>query len=136
MEYFRLKALKILGHENLFPTGIAQHLDACAEDLDVGWCDFAMKSKVDAYMGTAKRTQRDKPIHSPLIACYVAVLTEQILDAGKKFKTLDRLESYARHLKGNPWDIPAFQMRDVPIRFGADKTPIEMICASHLITQC
>jgi len=135
-EFFRLKALNILCHVNLFPTGIAEHVEACAEDLDVGWCDFSMKSKVDAYMGTAKRTQRDKPIHSPLIACYVAMLTEQILDADKKAKALDRLASYTRHLKRNPLDIPAFQMRDVPIRFGADKTPIEMICASHLITQC
>jgi hypothetical protein len=29
-------------------------------------------------------------------------------------------------------DIPAFQMRDIPINFGADKTPIEVICSSHL----
>jgi hypothetical protein len=136
MEYFRLKALEILGYQNLFPVGIAEHVEACAENLDVGWCDFSMKSKVDAYMGTAKRTERDKPIHSPLIACYVAILTEQVLDADKKARALDRLALYASHLKKNPLDIPAFQMRDVPIRFGVDKTPIEIICASHLIAQC
>lgn len=136
MEFFRLKALKILGYVNHFPTGIAEYIEACAEDLDVGWCDFAMKSKVDAYMGTAKRIKRDKPIHSPLIACYVTMLAEQILHPEKKAKVLDRLIAYASYLKRNPLNIPAFQIRDVPIRFGADKTPIEMICASHLILQC
>jgi hypothetical protein len=30
-------------------------------------------------------------------------------------------------------DIPAFQMRDIPIPFGADRTPIEVICASELM---
>lgn len=136
MEYFRLKALQILGHEQLFPAGIDRHIEACAEELPVGWCDFAIKSKVDAYMGTAKRTQRDKPIHSPLIACHVSSLLAQVQDATKKAAFAQRLTAYACHLKGNPLDIPAFQMRDVPIRFGADRTPIEAICASFLITQC
>jgi hypothetical protein len=136
MEYFRLKALQLLGHEPLFPVGIEGHIEACAKDLSVGWCDFAMKSKVDAYMGTAKRTQRDKPIHSPLIACHVSSLLAKVQDAEKKTRFTQRLAAYACHLKDNPLDIPAFQMRDVPIRFGADKTPIEVICASFLITQC
>src|SRR5437867_797952 len=78
MEYFRLKALQLLGHEGLFPLGIDAHIEACAADLPVGWCDFAMASKVDAYMGTAKRTQRDKPIHSPLIACHVSYLLAKV----------------------------------------------------------
>ena len=136
MEYFRLKALQILGHETLFPVGIERYIEACAEDLTVGWCDFAMKSKVDAYMGTAKRTQRDKPIHSPLIAYYVATLLSKVQDAKKKGAFTQRLFDYACYLKSNPLDIPAFQMRDVPIRFGADRTPIEVICASFLISQC
>jgi hypothetical protein len=95
-----------------------------------------MKAKVDAYMGTAKRTQRDRPIHSPLIACHVSFLLEKVQDAEKKNSLSQRLDTYACHLKNNPLDIPAFQMRDVPIPFGADKTPIEVICASFLITQC
>jgi hypothetical protein len=136
MEYFRLAALRMLGHENLFPVGIETHIEACAEGLAVGWCDFAMKSKVDAYMGTAKRTQRDKPIHSPLIACQVAALIGKVDDAAKRESFGRRLYAYACHLKDNPLDIPAFQMRDVPIRFGEDKTPIEVICASWLISQC
>jgi hypothetical protein len=136
MEYFRLKALQILGHEALFPVGIDDHINACAEDMSVGWCDFAMKSKVDAYMGTAKRTQRDTPIHSPLIACHISYLLDKVENATKKQAIAQRLAAYSCYLKGNPLDIPAFQMRDVPIRFGADKTPIEVICASFLINQC
>ncbi len=136
MEYFRLRALQLLGHEALFPVGIDDHIDACAKDMQVGWCDFAMKSKVDAYMGTAKRTLRDKPIHSPLIACYVSYLIDEVGDTAKKRALSQRLAAYSYYLKGNPMDIPAFQMRDVPIRFGADQTPIEVICASHLINQC
>lgn len=136
MEYFRLKALQILGHEALFPVGIDDHINACAEDMPVGWCDFAMKSKVDAYMGTAKRTQRDTPIHSPLIACHISYLLDKVENATKKKALAQRLAAYSYYLKGSPLDIPAFQMRDVPIRFGADRTPIEVICASFLISQC
>jgi hypothetical protein len=132
-EQLRLHALRILGHQNLFPVGVGDHIKACAEDLPFGWGDFAIKSKVDAYMGTAKRTARDKQIHSPLIACHVAELSQVLTDAREKADVLARLSEYARYMKANPLDIPAFQMRDVQIPFGADKTPIEAICASHLI---
>jgi hypothetical protein len=132
MELFRLQALKLLNNVNLFPIGIEKHIDACAEGLAIGWCDFAMRSKVDSYMGTAKRTQRDKPIHSPLITCYVQVLAEQIYEQEMKEKVLRRVSDYANHLKRNPFDISAFQMRDIPVNFGTDKTPIEIICASYL----
>jgi len=135
-EYFRLHALRTLGHENLFPAGIAEHIDACAEDLPVGWGDFAMKAKVDAYMGTVKRTQRDKPIHSPLTACHVVALVGMVPDAGMQATVSARIAEYARHLDRQPLDIPAFQMRDVAIPFGAGRTPIEAICASHLIARC
>jgi hypothetical protein len=136
MEYFRLKALKCLEHEAQFPIGIDEHIESCTYGLPVGWCDFAMKSKVDAYMGTAKRTGRDKPIHTPLIACHVASLLEQVTDKNKRAAFENRLHEYACFLKKNPFDIPSFQMRDVPIPFGADKTPIEIICASYLIAKC
>lgn len=132
-EQFRLAALRLLGHEELFPVGIGDHIDACAEDLAIGWSDFAMKSKVDAYMGAAKRTARDKPIHSPLIACHVAALSGKVDGDAKKAAVLERLTNYALILAKNPLDIPAFQMRDVPIPFGADITPIEATCASRLI---
>ena len=136
MEYFRLKALEILGHISLFPVGVEKHIDDCAENLVIGWCDFSMKSKIDAYMGTAKRTQRDKPIHSPLTTCHVEVLLNNVQDVIKKDNLIKRFNEYSFYLKSNPLDIPAFQIRDVPIPFGADKTPIEVLCASYLISQC
>jgi hypothetical protein len=132
-EQFRLAALRILGREEQFPVGIVEHIEACAEGLDRGWGDFSMKSKVDAYMGTAKRTARDKAIHSPLVACHVAILAEKVNDGARRAMIIERLSSYARTLAANPMDIPAFQMRDIAIPFGADLTPIEAICASKLI---
>jgi hypothetical protein len=84
-------------------------------------------------MGTAKRTSRDKQIHSPLVACHVGVLSAKVDDPTQRAAIMDRLTIYARNLAENPLDIPSFQMRDVPIPFGADLTPIEAVCASHLI---
>lgn len=132
-EQFRLAALRVLGHEEQFPVGIGEHIEACTHGLEHGWGDFAMASKVDAYMGTAKRTSRDKPIHSPLVACHVAVLSAKVDDPTTRRRIEDRMTNYAQYLAENPLDIPSFQMRDVPIPFGADLTPIEAICASRLI---
>lgn len=132
-EQFRLAALRILGREEQFPVGIGEHIKACEVGLDRGWGDFSIASKVDAYMGTAKRTSRDKQIHSPLVACHVGVLSTKVDDPTHRAAIMNRLTIYARSLADNPLDIPAFQMRDVPIPFGADLTPIEAICASRLI---
>jgi hypothetical protein len=132
-EYFRFKALQLLGYRNLFPVNIEAAIEACATDLVVGYCDFSMNSKVDAYMGTAKRTARDKPIHSPLTACHVAELLGAVSNEEQHASIEARLADYADHLRQDPLDIPAFQMRDVAIPFGADKTPLEILCTSHLI---
>ncbi len=132
-EYFRLQALKMLNATCHFPNHIEKAIEACKMDLAVGFCDFAMVDKRDSYMGTAKRTDRDKPIHSPLTACHVMALLPfvQSNEAKKRFEAW--LAAYSDHLRENPLDIPAFQMRDVPVPFGADKTPIEVLCAAHLI---
>jgi hypothetical protein len=132
-EQFRLAALRTLDYEEQFPIGIGEHIRACEVGLDLGWGDFSIASKTDAYMGTAKRTSRDKQIHSPLVACHVATLSVKVSDPAHRSAIMDRLTIYSRSLAANPLNIPAFQMRDVPIPFGADLTPIEAICASHLI---
>ena len=136
MEYFRLMALEMLKYRVMFPAGIDRHLENCASGLDVGWCDFSMAGKVDAHMGTAHRTGRDRPIHSPLVGCQVEKLFSAVSDAQKIAALSLRMEAYSKHLSMNPSDIPAFQMRDVPIPFGSDRTPIETICASELIARC
>jgi len=132
-EYFRLQALRILDAVDHFPIGIEESIDACATDLEVGYCDFSMADKRDAYMGTVKRTARDKPIHSPLTACHVRALTEVISEDLTRDRINKRLDEYSRHMEKQPMDIPAFQMRDVPIPFGTDRTPIEVLCAAYHI---
>jgi hypothetical protein len=132
-EQFRLAALKILSCEEQLPAGIGKLIDSCAEGLQYGWNDFPVVSKVDTYMGTAKRTAYDKPIHSPLIACHVVSLADTLEKHDNRSAIIDRLNAYAIKLAKNPLDIPAFQMRDIQIPFGADLTPIEAICASWLI---
>ena len=128
-----MQALRILDAVDHFPIGIEESIDACATDLEVGYCDFSMVDKRDAYMGTVKRTARDKPIHSPLTACHVIALTEVIGEALARDRINMRLDEYSRHMEKQPMDIPAFQMRDMPIPFGTDKTPIEVLSAAHLI---
>jgi hypothetical protein len=132
-EYFRWRVLQLLGATQHFPVGIAEAIQLCAVGLDVGYGDFSIADKRDAYMGTAKRVARDKPIHSPLIACHVRALIEAVPTAAEKAPIEQRLGAYRAHLRANPMDIPAFQMRDVPIPFGTDKTPIEVICAAWLV---
>jgi hypothetical protein len=134
-EYFRWCVLRMLGATQHFPVGIAEAIEACAVGLNVGYGDFSIADKRDAYMGTAKRVARDKPIHSPLIACQVAGLIDAVPTAAQKAPIEQRLGAYQAHLRANPMDIPAFQMRDVPIPFGADKTPIEVICAAWLTAE-
>ena len=63
-------------------------------------------------------------------------LAEKIAPTEKQPPIRERFTQYARHLKESPTDIPAFQMRDIPIPFGADRTPIEIICASNIISTC
>lgn len=133
-EQFRFCALRILDREEQFPAGITEHIEACEKGLEYGWSDFSLDSKIDAYMGTAKRTARDKVIPSPLVACHVAILASTVENQGKQSAILDRLVAYARNLSKNPLNIPAFQMRDVPIPFGSGLTPIEAVCASWLIS--
>ncbi len=132
-EYFRRRALEELGAINHFPVGVEDAIEACATGLAVGFGDFAMADKRDSYMGTAKRTGRDKPIHSPLSACHVIALLPFVQDAKAKARIEARLAAYTEHLRAHPLDIPAFQMRDVHVPFGADKTPIEVLCAAHLM---
>lgn len=132
MESFRLQALTLLGHAKLFPVGLDAWVPKWETGLEYGWSDFSIADKVDAYMGTAKRTQRDKPVHSPLVACHVAALRPVLADT-TRLHIETRMADYRTHLLAQPNDIPAFQMRDVTIPFGADRTPIEAICASHLM---
>lgn len=71
--YFRIRALEDLSTIAQAPTGLDSMLEQC--EAGEGYCDFDVGSKVDDYMGTAKRISRDLAVHSPvssLHAEYVA----------------------------------------------------------------
>lgn len=130
-EYFRLRFLETLDSVQHMPVDTRKALDACA--LSLGFCDFAVATKVDAYMGTAKRVARDVAVASPIAACQLDYLLRVVDDDDAVAKLRGLVADYAKHLRANPLDIPAFQMRDIPISFGADVTPIEVLCAASLV---
>lgn len=129
-EYFRLKALKKLDSIELSPVGYSNMLKKC--EAGEGYCDFSLETKVDDYMGTAKRTSRDKLVHSPLASLF-AIHVASACEKGVKEYVMNRVNGFRKHLKVNPFDIPSFRMRDINIPFGADLTPLEIIAASSII---
>lgn len=131
-EYFRVCALELLSKKNEAPANMFEAISACTLNGEKGFYDFSLESKVDAYMGTAKRTSRDKLIHSPLTACHVKALV-QIIENAEEAEAINMLlDEYIEYLQESPLDIPAFRMRDIDIPFGTDNTPIESICSSFL----
>jgi hypothetical protein len=131
-EYFRYQTLQKIGFEKLFPVGFDEFIVSLETGLPLGWSDFDLSSKLDAYMGTRKRTSRDDVIHSPLITNFVSQMTTLIEDPKVLEKVQTRLNGYSAHLGANPLDIPSFQMRDLSIPFGTGISILEAITASHL----
>ncbi|MNW41181.1 hypothetical protein D3C74_183110 [compost metagenome] len=129
-EYFRLKVLQELGILGLLPATVGSMIKLC--EAGQGYCDFAVQDKVDDYMGTAKRTQRDKAIHSPMVTLYVKQLSNYC-EAESRTKINNKIISFGEHLYKNPLDVPAFRMRDIDIPFGTDLSPFEIISSSHII---
>jgi len=130
-EYFRLKALDTLDMVSLAPSNLSEVIVTC--QAGEGFCDFSITSKVDDYMGTAKRVSRDKPLHSAissLHANYIATrCSSNVADVVNS-----RLRAFGRHLSSQPFDIPAFRMRDVDVPFGTDLSPFEVIGASYIVS--
>lgn len=130
-EFFRLHALALTEGIDLKPIKLADIVDGCIAGS--GYSDFAVKDKVDEYMGSAKRTSRDMALHSPLAGVHASFLSQYLSDEEKE-KVQKQLNTFAKHLLAEPFDIPAFKIRDIPIPFGTDITPIEIICAAWIIT--
>lgn len=126
-EYFRIKALEVLSALHFVPIGIVEVLTSC--EADKGYCDFAIKNKVDDYMGTAKRTSRDKVVHSPLSALHAHHIS-RYCDAPTRLRVGEVLKSLKEYMEKHPFDIQAFKIRDLPIPFGVDFTPLEIIAAA------
>ncbi|WKG33408.1 hypothetical protein [Priestia aryabhattai] len=130
-EHFRTEAYKILDFKG---NPLEDKYNDLIKDCVAveGYSDFSIHSKVDDYMGTAKRTQRDKPIDSPLISMYVYYLSQSLNESSREL-VKDKLRSYGQYLSENPMNIPAFRMRDINIPFGTDITPLEVISSSYLV---
>lgn len=130
-EYFRLKALSILQSTALAPTGLERVLSACK--MNPGFSEFSVASKVDDYMGTAKRTARDQPVHSPLASLYANAIAA-FCPKDVQSDVAVWLKAYGEHLQREPFDIPAFRIRDEDIPFGTDLSPLEVIAASFFVS--
>ncbi|WP_157068504.1 hypothetical protein [Alicyclobacillus sendaiensis] len=132
-EYFRVRSLDALHALNMIPVGLDNCLQEC--EAGKGYADFSVDNKMDEYMGTQKRVDRDKAVHSPLITVYACRLSNYC-SSDVQLKVNKRLQQFGVHLANNPFDIPAFRMRDIEVPFGTDITPIELICASYIVNQC
>lgn len=130
-EYFRLIALKYLNSIELAPYNFADVLAPC--EAGDGYCDFSINSKVDDYMGTAKRVSRDKALHSA-ISSLQALYTASLCEDDVKYFVQSRIRNFGKHLLLEPFDIPAFRMRDIDVPFGTDLSPLEIIAASQIIS--
>ena len=128
-EHFRAVALELLDATQHIPVTLYQSIEEC--QAGEGYSDFAVKNKVDDYMGTAKRSSRDVALHSPLSTIHALHLAEYTTPEERN-RVHAQARVFAEHLTRDPLDIPAFQIRDLPIPFGTDISPIEIICAAWL----
>lgn len=131
-EYYRLLSLVNLSAENLFVTDCATLVHNCM--LPDGFCDFNVADKVDDYMGTKKRVQRDKMVASPLSTLYACRLS-QYASEGCARDVAEIAQKHARLLAEEPYSIPAFKIRDLDIDFGSGITIGEIIAATVLINK-
>lgn len=131
-EYFRLRALELLGSPQFAPVMLKDVVLSC--EAGQGYCDFAVSQKIDDYMGTAKRTSRDVAVHSPLSGLHAKYIS-QYCDKETQNTVTKRLEHFRLHLLKQPFDIEPFQIRDVQIPFGTALSPLEVFAASLLTQQ-
>lgn len=105
-------------------------LESC--EAGSGYCDFAVKDKVDDYMGTAKRTARDFAVHSPLSSLHAQQIASYV-DNNIRESILKRIIAFGYYLQSDPLNIPAFKIRDLDVPFGSNVTPLEVIAAAAII---
>lgn len=131
-EYFRLFALRLLGVPELAPATLSTVFAAC--EAGEGYCDFNVRAKIDDYMGTAKRTERDIPVHSALSALHAASLAAHC-DEEMQQRVGKRIQHFSDHLKNEPLDIQPFWMREIAIPFGTGLSPLEIIATSGIVSR-
>ncbi len=128
-EYFRAFTLRLLGKPELAPATLASVLTDC--EIGEGYCDFDVRAKVDDYMGTAKRTERDVPVHSALAALHASSLAD-LCNPEVKNRAIERVKHFGEHIKSEPMDIQPFRMREIDIPFGTGLSPLEVMAASGI----
>jgi hypothetical protein len=132
-EYFRLRALSYLHSEELAPVVLSDMLQYC--EAGYGYCDFSIESKVDDYMGSAKKISRDEAVHSAISSLHANFIAKNI-DGFDNSPVLNKIREFGKHLSANYFDIPSFTMRDIKISFGTDISPLELMAASYIINEC
>lgn len=129
-EYFRLVSLNKI-NKTQYITTIATKLQelllACS--LERGFSDFDVKSKVDDYMGTAKRVGRDAALVSAISTLHAKQISESL---GGNSEIDGIVESFNKSHKSNPFSFAAFKMRDLDPDFGPSITPHEIIATNIL----
>jgi hypothetical protein len=128
-EYFRLFALRLLDVPELAPANLPAALTAC--ETGAGYCDFDVKAKIDDYMGTAKRTGRDIPVHSALSTLHALALSSAC-NGDIQAHVKKRVQDFGRHINSEPMDIQPFRMREIDISFGTGLSPLEIISGSGI----
>ncbi|HXF93550.1 MAG TPA: hypothetical protein VNK46_12390 [Nitrospiraceae bacterium] len=128
-EHFRLFALRLLGSPKLAPATLPRVLAAC--EAGEGYCDFDVSAKIDDYMGVAKRTARDIPVHSALSALHAASLASSG-NEDVQARVAGRVRHFSDHIKSEPMDIQPFRMREIDVPFGTGLSPLEVIAASGI----
>lgn len=131
-EYFRLYSLNMLGAPELAPVDLAAVLISC--EIGDGYCDFDVKSKVDDYMGTAKRAGRDIAVHSALSSLHALSISHACSDKVQEHVS-ERISHFGEHLRNNPMDIQPFKMRELDIPFGPGLSPLEVLAASEIMSR-
>ena len=82
-------------------------------------------------MGSSKRTLRDNSVFSAISSLHALYLATH-LGPQIKSKVTEKLTDLCKHLKENPYEIPSFQIRDIPTPFGTGISPFEVIAASYV----
>lgn len=129
-EYFRLITLEKIqkpAYMNTVSDKLRKLLLAC--QLDKGFSDFDVHSKVDDYMGTAKRVGRDVALLSAISTLHAHYIANK---TGNNDVVADPIKAFVEMQEASPLSFGAFKMRDLDPDFGPSITTHEIIAASIL----
>ena len=127
-EYFRERYCSLSNVNANTPQAIIELINQCK--VEYGLCDFNAKKKFDDFMGTAKRTSRDKSIFSPLATLHGIYLCDRYNLLSLKNQLINEAHQYYDLYR---LDLESFQMRDIPIDFGPGDTVVEILAFNTIL---